>query len=448
MQQNYYIRSKRGLSRQAKTRFRDTIMAYYVCSGAKLKCSMGSQSSSLSVMHPIKPARVEGNPIAAMLDHKPFLNVKPFGQCKSLANPIVAAATAASNGKLQPMPCVPNTTLPWIGVKMSVRIKGNPALLDTSKLTCMWAGMIEITNPGQKTMKEGCTPLNYYESLIQSEEKAKDVKAMVGNAIKPSEKIKMLTVKDFAEILKKIEDKQGYEAARYYASNRIDYWKINKLARRYVDETDEEKKEEEKDNDPNLMPTRFMILYGANDEELRGQGNINKHPDNFEGRPDHEMCVEKLQEALIFFGNNIEKTGLFDDRVYFAFLKYLGQFNRVDLDRYYADDEIENDRLDRFADGHGLFSWKYFGNENENQGRDSMHESVIKDLNPEYGDDLLSEKGVAPGSYWPGICYQYPWVPFRVNIKLGDEYKGKDIKIEIIDCKSKTLLRKDTIHVE
>jgi len=112
-------------------------MSFYVCSGAKMKCSMGSQQSALNVLHPVKPVRVEGNPVAAMLDHKPLLNIKPFGQCKSLANPAVAAATAAANGKLQPMPCIPNTVTPWMGTKMNVRVKGNPALLDSSKLLCM-----------------------------------------------------------------------------------------------------------------------------------------------------------------------------------------------------------------------------------------------------------------------------------------------------------------------
>jgi len=45
-------------------------MPYYVCKGAKLKCSMGSEQSDLEVVHP----------------------TKPFGQCSSLANPTIAAA--------------------------------------------------------------------------------------------------------------------------------------------------------------------------------------------------------------------------------------------------------------------------------------------------------------------------------------------------------------------
>jgi len=385
---------------------------------------MGSKGSNLSVIHPVEPARVEGHPIAAMPDHKPIVNIKSFGQCKSLANPIVAAATAASNGKLQPMPCIPNTTVPWIGAKMSVRIKGNPAILDNSKLTCMWAGIIEVTNPGQKTMKEGGTPLNYYEELIKSEEKAKDVAVAAGNTAERVEKeeIKELTVKDFVEILEKIEAKQGYEAARHYASNDIDYWKINALAMKYVKETDEEKKEKEKDNDPNLMPSRFMLLYGADDDELRKQGNIDDHPDNFEDQPEHKICVEMLRKGLILLGYNIEEKGPFDDLVYHAFLQYHWQHGRVKWDNVYECDDDHEKPLDRIADKYGVFTWKYFEEEHEGE---VDHDRIIEALSPEYGDELLAEKGADPQRYKPGVAYHYVWVPFHVTVELGETVGDK-----------------------
>jgi uncharacterized Zn-binding protein involved in type VI secretion len=86
------------------------------------------------------------------MDHKPAVNIKPFGRCKSIVNPAVAAATAAANGKLQKMPCVPVTSLPWINGSKSVMIKGLPALMDSCKLMCMWTGEIKIVNAGQKTV--------------------------------------------------------------------------------------------------------------------------------------------------------------------------------------------------------------------------------------------------------------------------------------------------------
>ncbi len=183
-------------------------MAKYACSGAKLKCSMGSRESELGVI-PVRRSlvRIKGNLVGTIMDNKPFVNIRSFGQCQSLANPTVAAATAACNGKLQKMPCIPNTTTPWIGGKMRVCICGEPTLLDNSKLMCMWAGFIEITDPGQDFVQEGFEPSHNASNVsVASEEKAERVDVEGGEVVAPEE-VKPLTVKDFVEILKKIEDK-------------------------------------------------------------------------------------------------------------------------------------------------------------------------------------------------------------------------------------------------
>jgi hypothetical protein len=391
-------------------------MAKYVCSGAKLKCTMGSKESELMVIPTGRcPVFIKGNLVGTIMDYKPIVNIKPFGQCRSLANPIVAAATAANYGRLQPMPCIPNTVTPWIGGKLRVTISGEPTLLENSVQTCMWAGLIEITNPGQDFVWEGAQSLSATTEKVISEAKAKSVAVDGKGADKTeNEKVKPLTVKDFAEILEKIESEREYEAARHYASNHINYWIINKLARKYVDETDEEKKEEEKDNDPNLMPSRFMILYGADDEKLEANGNKNDYPDGFDGEPEHKMSVAKLREALIYFGNdNIKETGPFDNDVYFAFLQYLRRYSRVDYNAYFPEDALDIAvPTEHFAGEHGVFTWKYF----EEDGHERDHESVIEALSPALGDRLLAEKGVNPRDYLPGVCYRYPWVPFDADV--------------------------------
>ena len=83
-------------------------MGNYVCSGAGLKCNMGDSSGSLTVL-PDKMVNLDGQAMANIMDYKPLVNISNFGQCQSLSNPTVASATASNNGKLQPMPCIPNT---------------------------------------------------------------------------------------------------------------------------------------------------------------------------------------------------------------------------------------------------------------------------------------------------------------------------------------------------
>jgi hypothetical protein len=88
-------------------------------------------------------------PYANMNDHIPMLNIMPFGMCSSIANPVVAAATAAAFGALTPMPCIPATPAPWTSAAQKVNIGTAPAITKDSTLMCMWGGQIQVDFPGQ-----------------------------------------------------------------------------------------------------------------------------------------------------------------------------------------------------------------------------------------------------------------------------------------------------------
>lgn len=125
-------------------------MAIHVCMGATLMCSFGVAPSSLVVL-PTNRTLTSNMPAANIMDHIPMVNILPFGMCTSLANPTVAAATAAALGVLTPMPCIPVTPAPWIPGAPTVMVGNMPGLDNNCKLMCAWAGVIQITVPGQVT---------------------------------------------------------------------------------------------------------------------------------------------------------------------------------------------------------------------------------------------------------------------------------------------------------
>jgi hypothetical protein len=90
-------------------------------------------------------------PAATIMDHQPMVNIAPFGMCTSLANPMVAAATSAALGVLTPQPCLPMTMTPWVPGATTVLLGNQPALDNTCTLNCLWAGVIQVTAPGQVT---------------------------------------------------------------------------------------------------------------------------------------------------------------------------------------------------------------------------------------------------------------------------------------------------------
>lgn len=119
----------------------------YVCTGATLKCTMGTANSNL-IATP-KNVSLTGKDQANIADYVSMVNVLPFGNCRSLAYPPTASATAANHGRLTPMPCVPGTCPKWKAVDKDSLICSEPALLEPATLQCTFGGTISIIDPGQ-----------------------------------------------------------------------------------------------------------------------------------------------------------------------------------------------------------------------------------------------------------------------------------------------------------
>ena len=123
-------------------------MPIQVVNTGLLQCSFGVAPVPLTVL-PIHKLLSSQQPAANIMDHIPMLNIKSFGMCKSMANPKVAAATAAALGVLTPQPCMPVIPAPWIPGSPTVMVNNMPALNNTCTCMCAFAGMIKITMPGQ-----------------------------------------------------------------------------------------------------------------------------------------------------------------------------------------------------------------------------------------------------------------------------------------------------------
>ncbi len=119
----------------------------YVCTGATLKCTMGTSCPKLKATP--KNVSLTGKDQANIADYESMKNVPSFGRCRSLGYPPTASATTANHGKLTPMPCVPGTCPKWKAIDKDSLICGEPALLRPATLKCMYGGTISIVDPGQ-----------------------------------------------------------------------------------------------------------------------------------------------------------------------------------------------------------------------------------------------------------------------------------------------------------
>ena len=117
--------------------------------GAKCMCTFGTAPCNLQATSQTTCLE-EGKPVATIRDMQPNVNLQPFGMCTSLANPAVAAATAAALVVLTPQPCTMVPAGCWIPANPKVMVGGAPCLTNEATLMCgLGAGTIKIMVPGQ-----------------------------------------------------------------------------------------------------------------------------------------------------------------------------------------------------------------------------------------------------------------------------------------------------------
>ena len=126
-------------------------MANPVVQTATCTCSFGAAPAVLTVTSQ-QAVSICKMPAATIQDGAALSNVPTFGMCSNPANPTVASATAAAMGVLTPMPCVP-ATVAWAPGCPTVTVCKRPLLNSTSKLTCSYGGVIQVTVTPAMTVK-------------------------------------------------------------------------------------------------------------------------------------------------------------------------------------------------------------------------------------------------------------------------------------------------------
>lgn len=118
-----------------------------VVTGGMLTCTMGGSPGTFT--GGCTKVFVQGKPAGTVADTAMGTNIAPFGMCQSLANPAVAAATAAALGVLTPMPCTPMIAGMWTPGAQHVVFEGKATLLQTDIATCAYAGTVSVVDAGQ-----------------------------------------------------------------------------------------------------------------------------------------------------------------------------------------------------------------------------------------------------------------------------------------------------------
>lgn len=120
---------------------------FAVGNGALAKCTFGVMPTPLTFL-PTTMILGPSGPVGSIADCVPFLNIKPFGVCLTLSNPMTAALTAAALGVFTPAPCIPVPAGTWLPTAPLITATG-PAITMTSCLFCAYGGCIQLVTPGE-----------------------------------------------------------------------------------------------------------------------------------------------------------------------------------------------------------------------------------------------------------------------------------------------------------
>ncbi len=127
-------------------------MGMLVVSGGTAQCTFGTAPGTINTTAQSMCFGC-GKPVATIKDTAANVNITSFGMCTSMANPQVAAATAAALGVLTPQPCMLVAAGTWVPANPAVLVGGAPCLTSESQLVCgNGMGTIMITSPGQTTI--------------------------------------------------------------------------------------------------------------------------------------------------------------------------------------------------------------------------------------------------------------------------------------------------------
>lgn len=126
-------------------------MSFGAGNTALAKCSFGAAPTPLTFLPTSMAFTTATGPVGSCVDVVPFLNIKPFGVCMTLSNPMTAALTAAALGVFTPAPCIPVPVGTWLPTAPVIGMVG-PILTDASCLMCAYGGCIKIIMPAEFVM--------------------------------------------------------------------------------------------------------------------------------------------------------------------------------------------------------------------------------------------------------------------------------------------------------